>query len=161
MMRFFHSWILSLTGASLIVAIAERLTPPGAVKRVTKCVCGVMLCAVMLRPAIALDRDSFARALAEYRSAETELLEGLEAREKELLRPYIEERTRTYILDEAQRLGIRELRCAVTVKWREGSWVPYEVELSGPATAEQRRELGNKIDAELGVPAERQRWNAA
>ena len=160
-MRFFYSWILSLTGASLIAAMAENLTPSGAVKRVTKFVCGIMLCGVMLRPALSLDRDSFSLALAEYRRTEAELLEGLEAREKELLRPYIEERTQTYILDEAQSLGIQELRCSVTVKWREGSWVPYEVELSGPVTGEQRRELGKRIDAELGVPAERQRWNEA
>lgn len=118
-----------------------------------------MLCGVMLNPVLTLDRDILSRAFSEYRSTETELLEGLEEREKELLRPYIEERTQAYILDEAQTLGIRELSCAVTVKWREGSWVPYEVELTGSATAQQRRLLEEKIDAELGIPAERQRWH--
>lgn len=159
MMDFLHSWILCLTGASMIAAIAQALTPSGGVKKVTAFVSGLMLCGVMLHPVVNLDREILSRALAEYRSTETELLEGLEEREKELLRPYIEEKTQSYILDEAQTLGIGDVSCAVTVKWREGSWVPYEVELRGCFTAEQRRLLGDRIDAELGIPTERQHWN--
>ncbi len=156
----FRAWILSLTGASIVAAVAERLTPPGGVRRVTGFICSVMLCGILLRPILALDRDELALALREYHSLAAELTGDWEAKENQLLRPYIQEKCRAYILDEAQRLGLTDFECAVRLKWRDESWVPYEITLTGKASDQQKKKLGERLDAELGVPVERQFWNA-
>ena len=158
-MSFFRSWILGLTGASILAALARELTPEGPVKKVTGFVCGVMLAGVMLSPVLRVDRELLASALTEYRLTAAELTQDVEARENALMRTYIQDRCRAYILDEAQRLGITDLRCSVRVKWRDESWVPFEVTLHTAAPREARQRLGDYLDGELGIPPERQRWN--
>ncbi len=157
-MNLLRSWILGLTSASLVAAAARVLTPEGNVRRVTEFMCGAMLACMLLSPALKMDRDAFSRALAEQRALTAELTEDLEGREKQLLRPYIQEQCAAYILDEARRLGFPGIRASVQVKWRDESWVPYEAAVSGNATAEQRSRLSRWMDAELGIPTERQRW---
>ena len=120
----------------------------------------VMLCGILLRPILSLDREELALALREYHSVASELTGDWEAKENELLRPYIQEKCRAYILDEAQRLGLTNFECFVRLKWRDESWVPYEITLTGNASDQVKKKLGERLDAELGVPAERQFWNA-
>ncbi len=158
-MSFFHSWILGLTGASILAALARELTPDGPVKKVTGFVCGVMLAGVMLSPVLRLDREHLASALTEYRLTAAELTQDVETRENALMRTYIQDRCRAYILDEAQRLGISDLSCSVRVKWRDESWVPFEVTLRTAASRDLRRQLEEYLDGELGIPPERQRWD--
>ena len=158
-MSFFHSWILGLTGASILAALARELTPDGPVKKVTGFVCGVMLAGVMLSPVLRLDRELLASALTEYRLTAAELTQDVETRENALMRTYIQDRCRAYILDEAQRLGIWDLSCSVRVKWRDESWVPFEVTLRTAASRDLRRQLEEYLDGELGIPPERQRWD--
>ena len=160
MMNTFRTWILSLTGASIIASAAKRLTPPGSVRKVTSFVCGVMLAGILLRPILILDRDELALALSEYHSSSAEIVGDWETKENELLRPFIEERCRAYILDEAKSLGLTGLDCAVHLKWRDESWVPYEITLKGNASDPQKKRLGERLDAALGVPKERQYWDA-
>ena len=159
-MTAFRAWILSLTGASVVAAVAERLSPPGSVRKVTRFLCSVMLCGILLRPILSLEREELALALREYHSVASELTGDWEAKENELLRPYIQEKCRAYILDEAQRLGLTNFECFVRLKWRDESWVPYEITLTGNASDQVKKKLGERLDAELGVPAERQFWNA-
>ena len=159
-MNAFRTWILSLMGASIIAAVAERLTPSGPVRRVTSFICGVMLAGILLRPILVLDRDELALSMSEYRSTTAEITGDWEAKENELLRPFIEEQCRAYILDEAQSLGLTGLDCAVRLKWRDESWVPYEITLKGHASESEMKRLGERLDAELGVPKERQHWDA-
>ena len=158
-MTFFRAWILGLTGASILAALAGQLTPEGPVKKVTGFVCGVMLAGILLSPILRSDRESLSRALAEYRQTEAELTSDVEEREARLVRTYIQEQCRAYILDEAQLLGITDLSCTVRAKWRDESWVPYEVTLITDAPADARRRLEDYLDGELGIPPERQRWN--
>ncbi|MBQ3275432.1 MAG: hypothetical protein IJH47_00035 [Oscillospiraceae bacterium] len=158
-MTFLRAWILGLTGASILAALAGQLTPEGPVKKVTGLVCGVMLAGVMLSPLVRADREILSDALSDYRQTAEELTADVEARENRLIRTFIQEQCRAYILDEAQLLGITDLSCTVRVKWRDESWVPYEVSLITDASAEERRRLGDYLDGELGIPEERQHWN--
>ena len=154
-----QSWILGLTGASILSALAMQLTPEGAARKVAGFVCGVMLSGIMLSPAVRLDRDVLSSALSRYRDTAEELTDDLEYRENRLIRTYIQERCAAYILDEAQLLGITDLSCTVKVKWRDESWIPWEAELQTAADPELRRRLGDYLNGELGIPEERQRWN--
>lgn len=157
-MAVFRAWIMSLTGASIIAAAAERMTPQGSVKRVLRVVCAVMLSGIMLHPILDLDRSEFALAISQYHINAAKISGDLEAEEKELLRPYIQERCRAYILDEALNLGLDCFDCKVKLKWRDESWVPYEIVMTGTVSETDRKTLGERLYAELGVPPERQYW---
>ena len=159
-MLVFRSWILSLTGASIIASAAEKLTPKGNVKKLTRFVCSLMLLGIILRPLLRMDRDELALAMSQYHINSSKLSGDLEAKEKELLRSYIQERCRAYILDEARNLGLDNMDCRVKLKWRDESWVPYEIEITGNFSEPERKKLSERMDAELGVPLERQHWNA-
>ena len=69
----------------------------------------------------------------------------------------IERECAAYILDKADALGLAVSSAAVTARWsEEGFWYPWE---SRAACSESDREtLSAVIEAELGIPAERQSW---
>ena len=154
-----REWVRSLTGASVIAALARQLTPEGGVRKVTDFVCGVMLLSVLLSPVLEADLDALSTAAADYRTTAARLTADVEGQEKQLLRVYIQQQTGAYILDEARRLGAGELQAEVQAKWRDESWVPYEVTISGALSPEIKARLGEYLRSELGIPAERQRWN--
>ena len=154
----FHDWICSLTAASAVAAIAKQLTPDGSVKKVTEVLCGVMLAAVLAYPLAWADLTVLAESLAEYRRTAAELTLDASAAEKQLLREYIEEQCAAYILREAHNLGLEELRVTVRTKWRDENWVPYEARVEGTLSAVNRSVLSAYMEAELGIPRERQSW---
>lgn len=158
-MEILQSWIRGLAVASVLAALARQLTPDGPVKKVTEFVCGVMLMAMLLSPVLRADRTAFSYALSDYRQTVAELSQDLESQEKQLLRVYIQQQCQAYILDEARSLGLADLQAEVQVKWGDESWVPVEVTLEGNPTPEQKTRLSGFLDAELGIPAERQHWN--
>ena len=60
-----RGWLLTVIAASLLCALADALMPPGAVKRVGRLVCGLVLLAAILSPAVRLDVAEGERWLAE------------------------------------------------------------------------------------------------
>ena len=79
----------------------------------------------------------------------------LEASQKEELASLIESEMETYISDKAKSMSLT-LRVQVTAEPDDsGVPVPARVELTGPRS----EELSRWLDAELGLPAERQVWN--
>jgi len=159
MTEILHDWILGLSAAAVVAAVAVLLTPKGPVERVTRLVCGIMLAAVLVSPIAELDPDILALSLAEYREAAADMTDSLEDTTERLNRKYIEEECAAYILDEARALGMEDGQVEVSAKWGDGCWVPWEADLSLSGTNIQKNELRGIIEAELGIPAERQNWN--
>ena len=83
--------------------------------------------------------------------------EGAGEEADRLNRTIIERECAAYILDKADALGLAVSSAAVTARWsEEGFWYPWE---SRAACSESDREtLSAVIEAELGIPAERQSW---
>lgn len=154
-----QNWIRGLIAASAFAAVCRQLTPDGPVKKVTALACGVMLLATMFSPLLHADRAVFSYALSDYRQTVDGLTEEMDAREKHLLRAYIEDQTSAYILDEAQKMGLDIEMIELHTKWGDESWIPYEVYLHADASEEQKRRLMFLLDTELGIPPERQHWN--
>lgn len=152
-------WIRRLVAASVIAALAGQLTPDGPVRKVTSFVCGVMLLSVLVSPAVKADLGILADAAADYRATAARLTEDMEAKEKQLLRVYIQEQTEAYILDEAERMGVSGLQVKVLARWKGESWVPQEASISGQISSQQQERLSDFLCAELGIPKDRQRWN--
>ena len=93
--------------------------------------------------------------ISHYQEAVEQRQTELEASQKEELASLIESEMETYISDKAKSMSLT-LRVQVTAE-PDGSGVPVPVraELTGPRS----EELSRWLDAELGLPAERQVWN--
>lgn len=154
-----HSWICSLTAASTVAALAKQLTPDGGVRKVTELLCGVMLSVTLLGPVMSADLPSLAFSMSEYRRTTAELTQDAQAAGNQLLRQCMEEQCAAYVLSKAHTLGIEDLRVAVKTQWRDEYWVPYEAQLKGKLSTEDRYRLAAYMEAELGIPGERQYWN--
>lgn len=152
-------WVRSIAGAALVCAAASVLTPKGKVKEITKLLCGVILLLVVIQPLTKTDSAQFSLDMAEYRDKAALIAGDAEKTSDALDRRFIERKLNAYILDKAKDLGLSNVTAAVTVRWGEGCWYPYEARLSGNATAREKELLENAIEYELGIPKERQYWD--
>ena len=151
-----RSWLLAVIAVSLLCAAAEAIMPRGAVKRVGKLVCGLVLLAAILSPLTALDLSGGQRWLEDY-------LAALDLREAELeetvngqMKGIIEQEYAAYIVDKAAQLG---LTCGLRVECRvseEGLCLPVRAEVSGGLTEEERLRLVQIIESDLGIPESEQ-----
>lgn len=160
MMSAISGWILRLVGAALISSAALTLAPEGAAKRAVRLACGLMSAAALMSAVLTFDYDEFSRESAKYRQ---ELNEGAYNGGEEAAvqtRFIIESQLNEYILDKAEELGLSGLAVSVRCEWAdEGFWYPTGVQISGNASEKTREKLKTYIEAELGIPKERQIWS--
>ncbi|NCB74129.1 MAG: hypothetical protein EOM51_05220 [Clostridia bacterium] len=161
MTDFAGQWIRAIAGAALICAAATSLTPKGKVKNVLKFICGIVLICAMVNPIIKQEFPSISLEMSKYRSDADDIIASAEEKENKLSRTIIENELEAYILDKAQSLNIKLESVEVSVKWGdEGCWYPYELSLTANISQRERMLISNFIEAELGVPNERQYWSA-
>lgn len=151
--------IRSLCALSILCGAALSITPEGTVKRLMEIVCSVVLITAVVKPLSGFDFAAYALELARFDQRKEEFLEENYDIHERLNRLVIEERYETYIMDKAMELNAALERAEVTAEWSmEGYWLPYSAELTC-AGEECREKLSGLIEAELGIPAGRQRWN--
>lgn len=151
-MGILKDWLLSVTTAALAVALAQALTPEGAVKKIGALVGGMVLLLVMVKPVMSLDMEALTALTGDYTAQNWEENDQGE----QMMKSLIAEKTSAYIVDKGAALG---LACAAAVEVEpDGSgWpVPWTAEISGSFTPEQRAALGKILEEELGIPASRQ-----
>ena len=156
MMGAVRSWLLSVITVSLLCAVADALMPPGAVKRVGRLVCGLVLLGAVLSPLAGLDLEGNQRWLEGYlasvRAREAELEETVNSQIKVI----IEQKCAAYIVDKAAQLGLTcraRVECALS---EDGLYLPVRTEVDGSMTADVQGKLIRIIESDLGVPAESQ-----
>ena len=149
-------WILGITCAALIGALAEALAPPGRVKRAGRLAVGLLLLLAVVKPLGALDYSALAEAAAGYRPDGAACEAELEEKSGAVLKAVIEERTNAYISDKAKTLG---MDCTAEVTYyygSDGEVRPEAVVVRGSWTEEQRAALSRTLEGELGIEAQRQ-----
>ena len=152
--------IRRLCAMSILCGAAMSIAPEGTVKRMLAIVCSAALVSAAAEPLIGLDLSAYALELARYERRQEEFLDANAELNDQLNRLVIEERYEEYIKDKAGQHGWSPDRIKVTVQWStEGLWVPYALEISGSGNESGRRALSGVIEAELGIPAERQQWS--
>lgn len=156
MMGAVRGWLLAVIGASLICALADALMPPGAVRRVGKLACGLVLLAAVLSPLTRLDIADGQRWLEDYLASldnrEAELTETVNSQMKVI----IEQEYAAYIVDKAAQLG---LTCSVQVECglsEEGLYLPARARVSGALTERERDQIVRLIGTDLGIPESEQ-----
>ncbi len=160
MTEFAGEWVRAIAGAALICAAATALTPKGKVKNVLKLLCGIVLITAMINPFINEELPTVSMDMAEYRREAEEIIGRAEEKENSLSRTIIEDELETYILDKAKSMDAELQSVEVSVKWGdEGCWYPYEVRVTADIPQREKNLISNSIEAELGVPDERQYWS--
>ena len=154
-----ESGIRELCAISVICGLLYRLTPEGSARRAMSFVCSVVILACVADGVRGLDLDVYALELSQNREREQAFLARATETRDALDRMVIEREYAAYILDTARQQRIPLQSAEVLAEWSvEGLWVPYSVKLYGTAGKEERQLLGERIQADLGIPRTRQEW---
>ena len=154
MMEALGKWLLAVCAAAMLVSVVQAMLPEGGLRRVATFTGGLLLLAVLLRPAAELDLSGLSDGLSDWtEQVETRQAE-LERQQADALAAGIAERTAAYISDKGAALGLTVTAAVETETGPEGVPVPYSAVVTGPRSAE----LEAYIADELGIPPERQTW---
>lgn len=154
-------WMFSLAGAAIVCSMASALAPEGRWRKITSLVCGMVMIIALISPVKSFSISTYGAELSKYRDAAGKAAEKSEEIGSRLNRTYIEDECEAYILDKAKSLGAH-LTAQVTARWDTGGfWYPYEAKLVSDCSAEDRSRISGIMEAELGIPAERQYWSGA
>ena len=155
MLELIRHWLVGITCAAMLVALAESLIPAGSIRRIARLTGGLVLLAAILNPLLKLDTT----ALTEYKLELSAYSADLEEENEILMKDIIEEQSGAYIQDKAAALGID---CQVTVEADgEEEWpIPQSVTVMGSLTAEQQEALERTIEEDFAILAERQRYES-
>lgn len=160
MTELVRSWVMGITGVSLITGLVMSLTPKGRVRRIASLVCGIAMIATLISPVLSFEYDTYSQLLMDYNYNMDSYTENMEEENERLTRLIIQEDVSAYILDKAESLGLENVTVSVNTELdADGSWYPYEMWIEGDYSEAEMKELGNYIEAEFGIPAGRQYWS--
>ena len=150
-------YLLRLTAAAMLTALASAVTPKGGARRAAVFAGGLILILVALSPLIQLDYDQFAKYFSQLEMQADAAANGVTVTNREIVAMLITEKAETYILDKAAQLGA-EVTVSVETD-ADGDWpYPVAVTIQGSVVETQKTALSAYIAAELAIPAERQEW---
>ena len=150
MTELIRNWLLGVTCAAMVLALAETLAPGGSVKRVCRLAGGLVLLLAAVAPVVNLDEVELSQLTREYKIETEEYGEELTRQQEILYESIIAEECAAYILDKAEALGM-DCGVEVTVAWNDGVPQPHTVILTGIWTEQQQAELSGIIEADLGI----------
>ena len=157
-MELIRNWLIGVTAAALIAALADSLSPEGAVKRIGKLAGGLLMLAAILKPLAGADFGVLPGVLTDYQIQAEDYSSALENENKRLMKIIIEEQIAAYIQDKAAELGAvctAEVTCAAG---EDGAFSPVSAVIYGMLTLEQETALRQIIADELAIPKETQRY---
>lgn len=152
MIQGLRQWLLGVVLTAFAGGVARQLAPKGREQALVGLVCGLLLTLAILRPLAALEWTE--PEWAWDGPDQAALAETYRQDRQAALSAVIVEKTEAYILDKADRLG---LRCAVEVTAAAGESgipLPDTVVIHGGYSAD----LAACIEEEVGVPPEKQIW---
>lgn len=160
MTEFIRTWIMGLVAASFLSAIAMTLCPKGKVRAVVGLCAGLVTIVTLVGPILNFDYQAHFGALDDFESQLEQRLEEMEFEQERLRSIIISERSRTYIWDKAEVLGMGNVEIQVdTVRAETGELIPYRVHIGGVYTQEQREDLERYLAETFGIPRVRQHWS--
>lgn len=161
MMELLRQWLMGITGAALLAALAESMMPSGAVRRVGKLAGGLLLLLAVLQPLLTTGDLASAIVTVKDQALFTESRKNGEEANLEAMKTIIAQKTGAYILDKAAGVGAACQKVTVTCAVGQNQ-VPYPsaVTLVGSFTSEQRRQLTRILETELAITAEHQSYES-
>ena len=158
-MTVLKDWLLGVTAAAMLLALAEGLMPKGAVRQIGKLTGGLVLMAAILQPVLKLDYHTMAGALSRYRD-DLGIYEAEPKTENfRLMKSIIEAQSAAYIRDKAADLGI-ECRVVVTCGAQTEEEYPYPtaVTVEGALSDAEIQQMRLLIEGDLAIPVQAQTY---
>jgi stage III sporulation protein AF len=157
-MELIRTWLMGVTAAALVAALADSLAPEGAAKKIGKLAGGLLMVVAILQPLVKLDDSALAAALAELRLENAGYSTALETENERLMKRIIEEQTGAYIQDKAAQLGFDCTAQVTCQENEEGALYPASVTVYGELSQAQTDALTRLIQGDLAIPAEEQHY---
>lgn len=159
MVELLGKWLMGVTCAAMILALAEGLSPAGGPKRAARLAGGLLLLLAVVKPLLELDGTALTQAMTEYRLEAEVSAQALEEENKTMMKDIIEAQSAAYIQDKAAALGIS---CQVQVEADEAADypIPKVVTVTGTLTREEQQRLTEQIEADFAIPADRQYYES-
>ena len=156
MLEAIRTWIMGIAAAAVFCALANELTPKGAVKNVLGAVCGIVMALALVSPLLSLDFSAYSLNTARYKAEAEGISNYGEEISNRYQRTIIEESSAAYILDKAEGLSLNITGASVHAQWsEEGYWYPVQAEITGGYD----KTLSDFIESELGIKGEMQYWS--
>lgn len=156
MMGALREWLLSVTAAAILCALAQGLIPQGPVRRVGQLTTGLVMIAALLAPAAGMAGEQPEQWLESWQPQQETV--QLEKQRDDTMKTIIEETCSAYIVDKAAQLGAECRAEVVCTQQGEGVFLPWQVTVSGALSQEQIQTLSRQIWEELEVPPQRQEY---
>lgn len=151
-MEWVKSWLLSVTCAAVIAALATALCPEGFGKKLTRSAGGLLLLLAALGPAAGLEEGDMADAFAKYRAQGDPAVQAMAQEDGETRKAIIARQSAAYISDKAAALGIQDPQVWVTCRLTgEGYPAPETVTVRGSGSEEAWLALQRAITADFGL----------
>ena len=155
MMAAAKEWLTAVVTVTLLLSVVQTLMPEGTLRKIAGFTGGLLLLAVLLRPATEIDLSGLDTGMEDWARAIGERQAELTDAQEEALSSGIAERTASYISDKADALGLEVKVRVETAPGEAGVSLPVKAEVTGPYS----QELADFMTRELGIPAERQVWH--
>lgn len=154
-MEWIRQWLLGVTCASLIAALADGLMPKGAVRQVGRLVCALVILCAVLRPILRLELLETGRLMSDIEDEVEGRYLLLEQNSDQMLKTLIERECGAYIVDKAAGLDVE---CRVQVECIRSDadvWLPHSARIVGQMDGEQQKALTALIQSGLGIAPDR------
>ena len=159
MMELLRAWLTGITAAAILCSLANSLMPEGAVRRVGKLACGLVMLAAVLRPLVEVEALSPGDLLEDYQAQAAVQTQELEEERNTALKSIIEQEFAAYIVDKAAQMGAA---CTAQVTCRlgeDGVFLPQSAAVRGSFTLQQQEDLARILEEELAIPRARQSYS--
>jgi len=151
MMGLVRGWLLGITGAAILAAVADGMMPEGGVRQVGKLVCGLVLLFAVLSPFS--DRDTF--GLTDILCYDNQRLQQdakqLQEARGEQMKQLIQQELAAYSMDKIQEMG---LICRIEVVCEtdeQGLALPRAVQVYGSLQQDEQLTVARELSQDLGL----------
>ena len=157
MMDAFRIWLIGLMAVSLILTVLSTLLPEGSIKKIAGVTGGLVLLLTILRGVSRLDLAGLRLSYDDCAQEIDRQMESYRLQSSRDMESLIQARCGAYISEQAQSLGLSCTPQVQTAWTEEDIPVPTGVILDIPYHAE----LGEIIERNLGIKAEKQVWSTS
>lgn len=153
----FRNYLLSITGACLLLTVVMAVLKEGTIRKYAAMAGGLLIILTVISPLLKIDTASAAEALWSFELRTDAVNSGIEIGSDTLLRQVITDKCNTYILDKASALG---LELQVEVQLEDEADIPYPVRvvIRGNWSPAEQQKLSDDISENLGIPKKCQEW---
>lgn len=154
-MQALGEYIVSVSAAAFVCAIAGSLMPKGPSREILKLVCGLFLAFTVIQPVSHMEIPELSE-LTEGLTAEGDSASAAgEEMMEQAIRESIKEQLEAYILDKAESLG---LTVSAEIRLHPDTHYPKTVHLTGDAAPVLRQKLTEALSEDLDINQEDILW---